>query len=359
MIKIENITHLLTGYDLALFGSFVVSVIIILSQRLHLKYSSRSSERYEVQRIHVNPTPRIGGIAVLMGCLLAWYMSDNLANDFLGLLIFSSLPVLIFGLLDDLHFNVPPIYRLLAASMSSLIAIFLLGTWLFRVDVIFFDQLFLYTPFAIFFTIFATTGVSHAFNVIDGLHGLSLGVSLSVSFFLTVLAWLNSDVFVVMLSLIFFLSSLGLFLLNYPWGKIFLGDGGAYFQGHCLSWISILLLSRNPEITPWAIVLIFFWPVVETLYSIFRRISKKTSSATADRAHFHQLVYDKVKTIKIFGYSETIANSFSTLILLPLIILPSVVSLFFFNNVKGAFIGFIFFSVAYIAVYNLIKPKLN
>ncbi len=359
MIKIEDINHLLTGYDMALFGSCVVSIIIILSQRLHLKYSSRSSERYEIQRSHVNPTPRIGGIAVLMGCLSAWYMSNNLANEFLGLIIFSSLPVLIFGLLDDLHFNVPPIYRLLAASMSSLIAIFFLETWLLKVDVVILDQLFVYAPFAIFFTIFATTGVSHAFNLIDGLHGLSLGVSLSVSFFLTVLAWLSSDVFVVMLSLVFFLSSLGLFLLNYPWGKIFLGDGGAYFQGHCLSWISIILLSRNPEITPWALVLIFFLPVVETLYSIFRRVYKKTSSATADRAHFHQLVYDKVKTIKIFGYSETIANSFSTLILLPLIILPSVVSLFFFNNVKGAFIGFIFFSVAYIAVYNLIKPKLN
>ncbi len=344
---------------MALFGSCLVSVIIILSQRLHLKYSSRSSETYEIQRSHVNPTPRIGGIAVLMGCLSAWYMSDNLAKDFLGLLIFSSLPVLIFGLLDDFHFNIPPLYRLLAASISSLIAVFLLETWLVKVDVIVFDQLFFYAPFAIFFTIFATTGVSHAFNVIDGLHGLSLGVSLSVSFFLTVLAWVTSDVFIVMLSLVFFLSALGLFLLNYPWGKIFLGDGGAYFQGHCLSWISILLLSRNPEITPWAIVLIFFWPVVETLYSIFRRISKKRSSATADRAHFHQLVYDKVKSFKIFGYSSTIANSFSTLLLLPLIIFPSVISLIFFNDVKGAFMGFVFFLAAYIAVYNLIKPKLN
>ncbi len=344
---------------MALYGSCVVSIIIILSHRLHLKYSSRSSERYEIQRSHVNPTPRIGGIAVFLGCLLGWYMSDNLANEFLGFLIISSLPVLLFGLLDDLHFNVPPIYRLLAASISSLIAVFFLETWLIKVDVFILDQLFVYTPFAIFFTIFAATGVSHAFNLIDGLHGLSLGVSLSVSFFLTVLAWLSSDVLVVMLSLVFFLSSLGLFLLNYPWGKIFLGDGGAYFQGHCLSWISIILLSRNPEITPWALVLIFFLPVVETLYSIFRRIYKKTSSATADRAHFHQLVYDKVKSLKIFGYRATIANSFSTLLLLPLFIFPSVVSLLFFNNVKGAFISFVFFSVIYIATYNLIKPRLS
>ena len=359
MTEIENINHHLEGYDMALLGSFVVSFLIVLSSRFHLKYSSRGSVKHEIQKSHVNPTPRIGGIAVLMGCLLAWYMSDNIANKFLGVIIFSSLPVLIFGLLDDFYFNIPPIYRLFAASISSLIAIVFLETWLVKVDVIGFDMLFLYTPFAIVFTMFATTGVSHAFNLIDGLHGLSLGVSLSVSFFLTVLAWVTADIFIVMLGTVFFLSSLGLFLINYPWGKIFLGDGGAYFQGHCLSWISILLLSRNPEITPWAIVLIFFWPVVETLYSIYRRVSKKRSSAIADRAHFHQLVYDKVRSVKAFKNSATTANSFSTLLLLPLIIFPSIVSLIFFNDVKGSFVGFMFLFAVYIASYNLIKPRFN
>ena len=112
-------------------------------------------------------------------------------------------------------------------------------------------------PLAILFTIFATTGVSHAFNLIDGLNGLSLGISLATSFF-------NGyclDKFrcsVVLLCLVFFLSTLGLFILNFPWGKNFFRDGGAYFQGHCLSWIAILLIVRNPEITAWAILLIFF-----------------------------------------------------------------------------------------------------
>ena len=98
-----------------------------------------------------------------------------------------------------------------------------------------------------------------------------------------VIAWISSDALVVLLCLVFFLSTLGLFILNFPWGKIFLGDGGAYFQGHCLSWIAILLIVRNPEITAWSILLIFFWPVVETVFSIYRRIYKKKSASIADR----------------------------------------------------------------------------
>ncbi len=239
--------------------------------------------------------PRIGGLAILFGCAFAWYNSDNFSSNYLGYIILSGIPVLIIGLLDDLYFKIRPIYRLMGASVSSLIAIILLETWLMRVDVFFIDQLFLLIPFALLFTIFATTGVAHAFNLIDGLNGLSLGISLATAFFLCVIGWITSDALIVLLCLIFFLSSLGLFLLNFPWGKIFLGDGGAYFQGHCLSWIAILLMARNPEITAWSILLIFFWPVVETLFSIYRRVHTKKAASTADREHFHQLVFDKIR----------------------------------------------------------------
>ena len=70
--------------------------------------------------------------------------------------------MLVLGLLDDLYFKISPVYRLLGASISSIIAILLLKTWLNRVDVFFVDQLFLLSPVAVLFTIFATTGVAHA-----------------------------------------------------------------------------------------------------------------------------------------------------------------------------------------------------
>ena len=354
-MQLEYITHLLSGYDNALFGSFLVSILIILSGRIHLQYSSRGLREIEVQRSHVGSTPRIGGIAILVGCTYAWYNSDNLSSKFLGYIILSGLPVLILGLLDDLHFKIRPVYRLLGASVSSIIAILLLKTWLNRVDVLLVDQLFILSPIAIFFTIFATTGVSHSFNVIDGLNGLSLGISLSTSFFLTVVALITFDALVVLLCLVFFLSSLGLFLLNFPWGKIFLGDGGAYFQGHCLSWVAILLLVRNPEITAWSILLIFFWPVVETVFSIYRRIYEKKPASRADREHFHQLVFDKIKRLKIFQNKSNFANSFSTFLILPLFVTPSLLALIFYNNITGAAVSFFILLFLYIFAYYRVK----
>ena len=60
-------------------------------------------------------------------------------------------------------------------------------------------------------------------------------------------------------------------VLNYPLGKIFLGDGGAYALGHLLVWSAILLVNRASEISPFAILLIFFWPVADTGLAIWRR----------------------------------------------------------------------------------------
>jgi UDP-GlcNAc:undecaprenyl-phosphate GlcNAc-1-phosphate transferase len=354
-MNLETVTQSLSGYDNAFFGSFLISILIIISGRIHLQYSSRGLRETEVQRSHVGSTPRIGGVAILVGCGYAWYNSDNFSSNYLAYIILSGIPVLIFGLLDDLHFKVRPVYRLLGASISSIVAIYLLKTWLSRVDVLFIDQLFIISPIAILFTIFATTGVAHSFNVIDGLNGLSLGISLSTSFFLTVIAWITSDALIVLLCLVFFLSSLGLFLLNFPWGKIFLGDGGAYFQGHCLSWVAILLLERNAEITAWSILLIFFWPVVETVFSIYRRIYKKKSASIADREHFHQLVFDKIKKLKFFHDNSNLANSFSTFLILPLFITPSLLALIFYNNIANAAIAFLVLLALYIFAYYRMK----
>ena len=354
-MEIETVSQLLSGYDAALFGSFFVSLLIIASRRIHLHYSSRGLQEIEVQRSHVGSTPRIGGLAIFFGCAYAWYNSDNFSSNYLGYIILSGVPVLLLGLLDDFYFKISPIYRLLGAAISSILAIFLLETWLNRVDVFFVDQLFLLSPFAVLFTVFATTGVAHAFNLIDGLNGLSLGISLATSFFLTVIAWITSDILIVLLCLVFFLSSLGLFLLNFPWGKIFLGDGGAYFQGHCLSWIAILLIVRNPEITAWSILLIFFWPVVETVFSIYRRLHKKKSASIADREHFHQLVFDKIRGFKFFKNSSNFANSFSTFLILPLFIAPSFLALIFYNDITNATIAFFILLALYIFAYYKIK----
>ena len=70
-VEIESITQLLSGYDNAFFASFIVSILIIASGRLHLRYSARGQEDLEVQKSHEDPTPRIGVWQYWPGVLMA------------------------------------------------------------------------------------------------------------------------------------------------------------------------------------------------------------------------------------------------------------------------------------------------
>jgi UDP-N-acetylmuramyl pentapeptide phosphotransferase/UDP-N-acetylglucosamine-1-phosphate transferase len=85
---------------------------------------------------------------------------------------------------------------------------------------------------------------------------------------------------------------LGFFVVNFPLGKIFLGDGGAYFAGFLLAALGVLLPSRNPEISAWTAILICAYPVIETLASM-RRKSRRDGHSVGrpDRLHWHMLVH--------------------------------------------------------------------
>ena len=136
---------------------------------------------------------------------------------------------------------------------------------------------------------FATVGVVNAFNLIDGINGLSSYVSISIAISLSIVAFhvgnLQFTIFLALLSA----AILGFMTLNFPFGKIFLGDGGAYALGHLLVWSAILLLNQAKEINAFAILLIFFWPVADTGLAIWRRWKSGNPADRPDRLHFHQL----------------------------------------------------------------------
>jgi UDP-N-acetylmuramyl pentapeptide phosphotransferase/UDP-N-acetylglucosamine-1-phosphate transferase len=84
--------------------------------------------------------------------------------------------------------------------------------------------------------------------------------------------------------------TLGFMLLNYPFGKIFLGDAGAYFVGFLVAWVALLLPMRNEEISPWASLLVCAYPIVEVLYSMARRMKAQLKAGEPDNLHLHTLI---------------------------------------------------------------------
>lgn len=255
------------------------------------------------QKYHTQPTPRIGGLAVMVGMLAALATMFLAETEFpqlstqhsFGLLMLAGTSAFLGGLAEDLTKKVGVLERLLLTMLSGAIAAWLLGAVLNRLDIPGIDQALMWLPFAIVFTSFAVGGIANAINIIDGYNGLAGGFAVIVLAALAYVAYLVGDPLVFTVALALTGALLGFLIWNWPSGKIFLGDGGAYLLGFLLAELSVLLVVRNPEVSPWFPLLLLIYPVFETFFSIYRRKLKHgLSPGQPDNMHLHQLIHDNV-----------------------------------------------------------------
>ena len=143
----------------------------------------------------------------------------------------------------------------------------------------------------------------------------------------------------------------GFVVLNFPFPKIFLGDAGAYSIGHMLAWISISILWHADHVTPWAILLIFFWPVADTILAIARRLAKGRPIAHPDRLHFHQLIMRAVEIIFLGRRHRRISNPLATVIMLPFIVSPMCAGVMLATNRLYAGIAVLLFTFLFVTAY--------
>lgn len=120
-------------------------------------------------------------------------------------------------------------------------------------------------------TALAVAGLANAINIIDGFNGLAAIVATMMFLSLALVAFHVGDVFVLSCALVMAGAILGFFLWNFPGGHIFLGDGGAYLIGFMLGELAVLLTMRHTEVSAWYPVLMFIYPIFETLFSIYRK----------------------------------------------------------------------------------------
>ena len=187
-----------------------------------------------VQSSHKGFVPRAGGLAVYISilglipvltfgfipsgdCFWSENQRDNIFNSFCRAHIFCR---------NSRRFGyaMSPKRRLLASAVSSFIVIVTFKVWISNLGLPGIDHLLLFAPFGITFTIFATVGVVNAFNLIDGLNGLAGYITISTAISISYIAFqVGNDQITIFLALIS-AAVLGFLVLNFPFGKIFLGD---------------------------------------------------------------------------------------------------------------------------------------
>ena len=249
-----------------------------------------------LRKVHVTATPRIGGAAVA----LAFFAGAAVAMAFAGdatewfILLPCALPALVWGLIEDLTKRGAVAVRLAITSAAAGLAYILLDARLTKIDVPGIDYLLAMDAFSFAFTVFAICGTAHATNVIDGLNGLSGFTTLLGAIGLGIVAWTVNDSFVLAASAVLAGSIAGFLLVNFPSGRLFLGDGGAYLIGLVLGILSVMLVHRNSEVSPWFAPVLLAYPLWETLFSMYRRKRRGHSTGRADALHLHFLVYRRL-----------------------------------------------------------------
>ena len=143
----------------------------------------------------------------------------------------------------------------------------------------------------------------------------------------------------------------GIVCVQFPIWKIFLGNTGAYTLGHVLIWLSILLVARNPEISPYAILLVFFWPIMDMLFVIFRRVLKREPIGAPDRLHFHQLIMRGLGLSYFNRMQQNVTNPLATTLVLPMTAVPITASQFLWYVIGQSAVALLFFGALFIVTH--------
>ena len=296
--------------------AFVLALAFMALYRLSAFTDPNLSKR---RASHLRPTSRLGGVAVSAAVLIS--LTHAKVPVKLDILL-CALPVFLMGLSEDLHYTIKPKIRLVIASVSASAFVWVQGSLIQSVGLPILDDALSLIIVSTIFTIFCLIALTNALNFIDGINGLASGKTIIVAGAIWMFSISYSEPGLAILSMAIFTSTLGLFMLNYPHGRIFMGDAGAYTLGFLLAACLITLHNRHPEISPWAILLVIFWPIADMAHSIVRRRLGGKRPDRPDMMHMHHVVMRTLTAYSNGRITRQIANPLATALILPLASIP-------------------------------------
>ena len=245
---------------------------------------------------HANPTPVTGGLAILMGCVVAFAFTQSESASLLAFLVAAGLLV-VMGVYDDLH-DMRWYTRILIQALATLLIIFWGGVRVEQLGPAFgLDSLAL-GWLSVPFTLVATIGIINAMNMIDGADGLAglLGLAALVMLMMASV-YAGNEVLASRLSVL--CGALAGFLVwnvRLPWrprAKVFLGNAGSALLGLVIAWVSFRLTQNpghpvNPVLALWLLPI----PVMDCLVVSVRRLRQGLSPFAAGRDHIHHFLLD-------------------------------------------------------------------
>ena len=305
-------------------GGFLLGIFFIsISKKFTLRYKVLIS----------GGIPLIGGIGMglsfVLVSLLGFLLYPSLPREVIGIIISATI-MLIFGVVDD--------WRELSVSAKFLVQIIatsLLIIFGIKTQIVYIGNL----PNLII-TFIWILAITNAFNHLDVIDGLAAGCAMITSSAFFVIAILNGDTKIIILSLALFAATVSCFIYNFPPAKIYMGNSGSHFLGFVLAAIA-LAISYAPlerKIILLSPLLILEFPIFDTAFLILMRTKKSRSIFKKSNDHlalrFLQAGYSKNKALLImlilslfFSVSGVLLSQASNSLGMIIIALVAIVSL--------------------------------
>jgi len=313
----------------------VVAAIIPFVKKiaLHIGALDIPNER----KVHKNPIPRLGGLGIFIGFLLG-YMIFGKPSVQMNSILIGSFIILLTGIFDDIK-PISAKAKLIGQLAAGAVIVFYGDILLTHVTI--FGQYIDFGILAYPITLIFIVACTNIINLIDGLDGLSSGIS-SIFYLSTIIICFFQNRFGLefTLALIALGSTLGFLIHNFNPARIFAGDSGALFMGFIIAVISLLGFKTTVITSIFIPLMILAVPILDTLFAIIRRLLKHKKISDPDKEHLHHQLL-KMK----FSHKNTV------LIIYGINILFATASILYtLKDTSDVFIGRIIYGILMILV---------
>ncbi len=237
------------------------------------------------RRVHTKPIPKLGGLGIFAAFLFG-YMIFGKQNIIMNSILIASFIIIIYGIIDDIK-TLQARYELLGQFIAALVVTVYGG--LLLQDITIFGNTINFGIFAYPITIFFILGCTNVIRLIDGIDGLSSGISSIFYLTIGIIAFFQGRVesLEIIITFIMLGATLGFLLHNFNPAKLFAGESGSAFMGFMIAIISLLGFKGTlltSLIVPLSIIAI---PIMDPLFAIIRRMLKGMPIFEADKDHLH------------------------------------------------------------------------
>jgi len=270
---------------LIVFITFLASAVLVpLAKKC--AFHTNALDIPNARKVHKKPIPRMGGLAVFGAFLLGYMLFARSTYQIISILIGGFIIVFI-GMIDDIK-PVGALPKFIIHIIAACVAVFY-GRIIIDYVGVFGLNINFPVPLNYIITIFFIVAITNAINLIDGLDGLSSGISSIYFLTIVIIAFIldRKEGLDTILSLIMLGATLGFLVHNFYPAKIFIGDSGSYFLGYIISIIALLGYKGTTLTTLIIPIVILAIPIFDTGLAILRRALKGQGIGTPDKEHFH------------------------------------------------------------------------